>query len=40
MYKYGEIWIYMFNCYWIWEGGWGGGGGLCSKVFFKIYKKF
>lgn len=39
MYKYGEIWIYMFNCYWIWDGG-VGGGGLCSKVFFKIYKKF
>lgn len=33
MYKYGEIWIDMFNCYWIW-------GSCVVKYFLRFIKNF
>lgn len=40
MYKYGEIWTYMFNRYWIRDGGVGGGGRVAkhSLRFIKNFK--
>lgn len=38
MYKYGEIWTYMFNRYWIRDGGW--GGGRVAKHSLRFIKNF